>query len=391
MVKNIMRYKVFPLIPRVRVNFKLSDLVRSLFVSESENWRRQKCEKIFNEYFDNEHTLLVGSGRSAIYNILKSLPQKKVLMPAYTCMVVPEATNFAGKEICYMNTSANTFNSDALPKIDKDTIVLATHQFGFACDIVNIQKVCKEANAVLVEDCAAALGTIVNGKKVGTFGDFAIVSFNSTKLLNVPSKGGLIVAKRKENLDLIKKSMIEKSSDCIFKTKHLIRGLIYCVTKDKWLYRCYHYLAIDRKNKLQRTEHECMASQKEDSYIYSFAEWQASILLPQICKMEEIMHKRQFLFNVLDKNIRNPLLRKPILNDNEVCCRYPVLVKDRTSFYKKCLAEGVDMDFSHSALACDKTFAVEHKMAEEVLDIPFYYDMSDKELSQVIQVVNSIN
>lgn len=30
-------------------------------------------------------------------------------------------------------------------------------------------------------------------------------------------------------------------------------------------------------------------------------------------------------------------------------------------------------------------------MAEEVLDIPFYYDMSDKELSKVIQVVNSIN
>lgn len=50
-----MRYKVFPLIPRVRVNFKLSDLVRSLFVSESENWRRQKCEKIFNEYFDNPY------------------------------------------------------------------------------------------------------------------------------------------------------------------------------------------------------------------------------------------------------------------------------------------------------------------------------------------------
>lgn len=385
-----MKYKVFPLIPRVRVNFSLSDLIRCLFISEKQCWRKQECEKLFNNFFDNEYTLLVGSGRSAIYNIIKSLPQKKVLIPAYTCMVVPEAVTFAGKEICYMNTSPETFNSDVLPKIDKDTIVLATHQFGFACNIEHIQRVCKESKAILIEDCAAAMGTTVNGKKVGTFGDFAILSFNSTKLLNVPSKGGLIVAKRKEDLDLIKKLLNEKTSNYKFKAKHLFRGLIYCITKNKWLYRCYHYLAIDRKNKLQRTEHETIATKMEDSYMYSFSEWQASILLPQIYKMEEIIRRRKEVFRILDRNIINPLLHKPKLNENEVCCRYPVLVKNRTDFYKKCLCNGVDMDFSHSALACDMSYAVEHKMAEEVLDLPFYYNMSDEELNKVIKVVNSI-
>ena len=385
-----MKYKVFPLIPRVRVNFRLSDLIRCLFVSEKQYRKRQKCEKILSDYFDSEHTLLVGSGRSAIYHILKTLPQKKVLIPAYTCMVVPEAVTFAGKDICYMNTSPETFNSDILPIIDKDTIVLATHQFGFACNIEHIQRVCNKSKAILIEDCAAAMGTTVNGKKVGTFGDFAIVSFNSTKLLNVPSKGGLIVAKRKEDLDLIKKLLNEKTSNCKFKTKHLIRGLIYCITKNKWLYRCFHYLAIDRKNKLQRTEHETIAAKMEDSYIYSFSEWQASILLPQIYKMEDIIRRRKEVFRILDRNIINPLLHKPKLNENEVCCRYPVLVKDRTDFYKKCLYNGVDMDFSHSALACDMSYTVEHKMAKEVLDIPFYYNMSDEELNKVIQVVNSI-
>ena len=49
------------------------------------------------------------------------------------------------------------------------------------------------------------------------------------------------------------------------------------------------------------------------------------------------------------------------------------------------------MDFSHSALACDASFKVEHNMADEVLDIPFYYDISEKELNKVINVVNSIN
>lgn len=386
-----MKYKVFPLIPRVRVNYRLSDLVRCLFVSEKHCRKKQRCEEILSEYFDSEYTLLVGSGRSAIYHILKALPQKKVLIPAYTCMVVPEAVTFAGKEISYMNTSPETFNSDVLPKIDDDTIVLATHQFGFACNIELMQKVCYESKAILIEDCAAAMGTTVDGKKVGTFGDFAIVSFNSTKLLNVPSKGGLIVAKKKENLDLIKELLNEKPSDCKFKAKHLVRGLIFCLTKNRWLYRCFHYLAIDRNNKLQRTEHEVMSTKMEDSYLYSFSEWQASVLLPQIYKMDEIILRRKQLYKVLDENIANPLLRKPKLNENEVCCRYPVLVKNRTAFYRKCLCKGVDMDFSHSALACDESYVTEHKMAEEVLDIPFYFDMSDKELGMVIKVVNSVN
>lgn len=385
-----MRYKVFPLIPRVRVNFRMLDLVHSLFVSEKDTWRRKKCEDILSHYFDGEYTLLVGSGRSAIYNILKSLPQKKILIPAYTCIVVPEAATFAGKEILYINTNKDSFNSDVLPSIDNNTIVLATHQFGFACDIQPIQEKCNEVGAVLIEDCAAAMGTVVNGKKVGTFGDFSIVSFNSTKLLNVPSKGGLIIAKRKKNLDLIKNNLNVKSSHFKFKTKHLIRGGIFCLTKNKYLYRCYHYLAIDRKDKLQRTEHESIASQMEDSYLYAFAEWQASILLPQILKMEKIMQKRKWMFNVLNQKITNPLLKKPTFHENEVCCRYPVLVENRKSFYKKCLSEGVDMDFSHKALACDDNFKVEHKMADEVLDIPFYYDLSEKELTKVINVVNSI-
>lgn len=390
MERSIMKYRIFPLIPRVRVNFCILDLLRSLFVLESQTWRRRKCEDLLSQYFDKEYTVLVGSGRSAIYNVLKSLPHKKVLIPAYTCMVVPEAATFAGKKIRYMHTSRESFNSDVLPQIDGDTIVIATHQFGFACDIVKIQKRCNDVGAILLEDCAAAMGTMVDGKKVGTFGDYAIVSFNSTKLLNVPSKGGLIVVKRKDDFKRLKSCIVGKSSDLSFKTKHLFRGLIYCLTKNKWLYRCYHYLAIDRKGKLQRTEHEAIAAKMEDSYLYFFSEWQASILLPQIEKMKKIMGKRKRIFETLDKRVNNSLLKKPHWCSVEVCCRYPVLVKDRIAFYKACLQKGVDMDFSHSALACDLSFEEEHEMANEVLDLPFYYDMTDQELDKVINVVNSI-
>lgn len=71
MERSIMKYRIFPLIPRVRVNFRILDLLRSLFVLESQTWRRRKCEDLLSQYFDKEYTVLVGSGRSAIYNVLK--------------------------------------------------------------------------------------------------------------------------------------------------------------------------------------------------------------------------------------------------------------------------------------------------------------------------------
>lgn len=63
----------------------------------------------------------------------------------------------------------------------------------------------------------------------------------------------------------------------------------------------------------------------------------------------------------------------------------------KSSIYKACLQKGVDMDLSHSALACDLSFEEEHEMANEVLDVPFYYDMTEQELDKVVKVVNSIN
>lgn len=385
-----MGYKVFSLIPRVRVNFSLKEVFSSIFVSEKSDCYKNYCNSLLSDFFDGEDTLLVGSGRAALYHIIKVLPQKKVFIPAYNCIVVPEAVAFAKKEIFYIPTDHNTFNSNVIPELDSDSIMIATHQFGFACDIERIHKACKDAGAVLIEDCAAAMGTTVNGKKVGTFGDFAIVSFNSTKLLNIPSKGGLIVAKNHDDMIKIKGALNLKKSDLKFKAKHLIRGVIYCLTKNKLLYRCYHYLAIDRKNKIQRTEHEGISTVMEDSYMYEFTEWQSSILLRQIQNVENIAKRRLEIFKEFDCKINNPLLKKPIWHENEVCCRYPVLVKNRIAFYKKCLNLGLDMDFSHCSLACPSEYAEEHRMAEEVLDIPYYYDLSDKEIDKIIKIVNSI-
>lgn len=377
------------LIPRVRVNYTLSDIVKACFSSASGN-KRQKCVGIISHYFGKEHVLLAPSSRDAIYELLIRLPQKKVVIPSYTCMVVNEAVMLSGKEVVYAKSDLDTFNSTYLDCIDSDSIVLATHQYGLPCNIKEVADKCKEVGAVLIEDCATSLGTTVDGQMTGTYGDYAVISLNQSKTLTVPPFGGILIGKNADMLKEIERTAEWHDGGLSIKIKGLIKGLAFVVSKNSIAYKLMHWLTIDRKGKLQRTEHEKPSEKKTDFYKVRFTEWQASILLTQLKKLDEILQKRKEVYAYYDAHINNPLLTKPIHYPNAVCTRYAVLADDRKAFYKKCVEQGVDMDFSHCTIGCPEEFLVEHSVADRILNLPFYYDMSEREMKKVVKVVNGI-
>lgn len=380
----------FSLIPRVRVNYNFADIVACVFVSGQKITYKENCESILSAFFECENVLLVPSARDGIYELLIRLPQKKVILPAYTCIAVNEAVLLSGKEIVYSKTEEGSFNSSYLECIDSDCIVLATHQYGMPCDIEAIIAKCKEVGAILIEDCATSMGTVVNGKKTGTFGDYAVVSFNASKLLNVPPFGGALISKDKQMIDDIKNNADWKKSNLSFKVKGLVRGLAFVITKNVYFYRLFHYLTIQSKGKTQKTEHEKPSEKKTALYSYWFSEWQAFILLKQLKRLNQIFEKRKELYQLYNEQIINPLVKKPIYNEDAVCCRYAILVEKRNEFYYKCVKQGVDMDFSHCSLGCPESYEEEHKMASQILNIPLNPNLTKKEVKKVIDVVNSI-
>ena len=381
--------RTFALLPRVRVNYSLLDLCKALLTREKGTEKREHCERFLSNFYDGEFVCLTPSARDAIYEVLIRLPQDIVIVPAYTCIAVVEAVLLAGKKIIYSSNN-DDFNSSYIECIRPNTIVLATHQYGLPCKIEQIAARCKELGAVLIEDCATSMGTIVNGKKTGTFGDYAVVSFNASKLLNIPPYGGLLISKDKRMLEDITNSAEWKESDFIFKFKGLVRGLAFIVAKNKYAYRCFHYLMMKLKKIHQKSEHEKHFAKKAELYNYKFAEWQASILLRQLQKLKYIFQKRKKLYAYYDNLINNEIIKKPKLDSDAVCCRYAILVEDRENFYNKCIKAGVDLDFSHCSIGCPESFSVEYNMANHVLNIPFDINLSEKESKYVVEIVNSI-
>lgn len=379
----------FLLIPRVKVNYSFFDIIRALLIGGNGS-RKEECVKYITEFYNVKNVLLVPSARDAIYELLIRLPQKKVVIPSYTCMVVNEAVELSHKEIVYAKTDANTYNSSYLDYIDEDCIVLATHQYGLPCNIVEIAEKCKKVGAVLIEDCATSLGTVVKGQLTGTFGDYAVISLNASKTITVPPFGGILLGKDKDLLQNIDETAEWRDCNSLFKIKGLMKALAFVIIKNPFIYKLFHWYAIDRKDKLQRSEYAISVDEKTEFYKYRFTEWQAYFLLKQLKKINKIIKKRQYVYSYYDSNVNNTLIKKPILNSDAVCTRYVIQVKGRYYFYKKCLSKGVDMDFSHCHIGAPLSFKEEHELSNTVLNLPFYYNISKREMKKVVEVINSI-
>jgi len=79
----------------------------------------------------------------------------------------------------------------------KTKVIMPVHIAGKACDIIKIRKLARDHDLKIIEDCAHAIGTKINGKHVGTFGEFGCFSFYPTKNITT-IEGGMVITNSKK-------------------------------------------------------------------------------------------------------------------------------------------------------------------------------------------------
>jgi len=299
----------------------------------------------------------------------------------------------------FVETDNGGFNPSSqafLDKLDSDTIVIATHQFGFPCEVESITQEARNAGAFVIEDAAASLGSKVNGKLTGTFGDAAFFSFDSTKLVNVPLKGGFILMK---DPDLCKRCAAFMSINCrqmpiMRKIYYLILGTALVLIGNPWIYRLFHNFKFKWRN--QFTD-ESLNPQPSLGPFYTdrLAEWQAIILLPQVERLDDLISTRQRLYSEYMLNLRGlKLVRLPPEDTRSEWApiRFPIRVHgDKLSFYRESVSRGVDYAFSFTFIGSPSTYKLSHQLAAAVLDLPFYERLSREELKRVVSVVKEVD
>ena len=319
----------FKIIPNIKVNYTFFDLFCASFVSRGIKERIRIVEKYLGDFLNVDGVLLTSSGRSALYHLLSYLPQHRVIVPAYTCDVVIESIVLAGKNIVFAHIDKNTLNISEIPDLDSDCIFIATHQYGFPCDIKKICSTCKQKGAVVIEDCAGALGIQIDGQMAGTFGDFAIFSFNASKLINSPSTGGFLIAKRNCDIDALKKSIKFKPCTFKYKVKNLMKSVAFCIDKIAF----FHFLlskVVKRNSSIVHLPADTYHPNPNvlNDYLYGFYEWQAYVVLKQLRKITQLQEKRGELMDVYREQLC-AFYNTDSFNRQNSCIRYPVIIKER--------------------------------------------------------------
>jgi dTDP-4-amino-4,6-dideoxygalactose transaminase len=198
--------------PSAGVPISAADLLRGLFCRSAAPFAEALERRL-----DVRHAGLVGSGSGAFHLILKVLAarsgRREVIVPAYTAPVVILPVRQAGLRPVAVDVSLETFNMDpasACRLMGPDTLaVMPAHMFGMPCELSEIAEAAKTAGAALIEDAAAAFGSKLDGKPVGTIGDAGFHSFQRGKQLATVTGGAwttdddsLADALRKETADL---------------------------------------------------------------------------------------------------------------------------------------------------------------------------------------------
>lgn len=214
MIKKIFNY--LPLYPRYKMNifcgtnsfsevkgvfrlFKTSQLVEGSCIKEYEQSLKDKL--------NTKNIYTFASGRMGFYSILKTIgieSNDEIIIPSFTCIVVPNAIIYSGAKPIYCDIKSDDFNIDT-SKIEalitpKTKILYAQHTFGQMCNINAIMKLAKKYNLIVVEDAALALGAKIDGKYAGTIGDFGYYSTDRSKVIST-GLGGIVSINNEKFID----------------------------------------------------------------------------------------------------------------------------------------------------------------------------------------------
>jgi CDP-6-deoxy-D-xylo-4-hexulose-3-dehydrase len=94
----------------------------------------------------------------------------------------------------------------------KTKAVMVAHTLGNTFDLKAVKSFCEKNNLWLIEDCCDAVGALFDGKKVGTYGDFATASFYPAHHITMGEGGAVLVTNPK--LKKIAESFRDWGRDC---------------------------------------------------------------------------------------------------------------------------------------------------------------------------------
>ena len=165
-------------------------------------------EQAFAKYLGRKRAVAVNSGTSALFLCTQALnigPGDEVITTPFTfiasanCIMMASATPvFVDIDPADMNINPDLIEEKIT---DKTKAILPVPVFGNPAGLDRVCQIAEKNNLLIIEDSCEALGSQLNGKKVGTFGHMSTFAFYPNKQMTT-GEGGMIVTDDDDLADL---------------------------------------------------------------------------------------------------------------------------------------------------------------------------------------------
>ena len=171
----------------------------------------QEFEQKLADYLGVPYVSLFSNGTIALMVALKALDiQGEVITTPYTFVATSHSLLwnnntpvFADVDPVYGNLSVAEVEKHIT---DKTTAIMPVHVYGNPVDVEGFERLAKKYNLKIIYDAAHAFGVQQNGKSILNHGDLSILSFHATKTFNTV-EGGAIIShdlETKKQIDYLK-------------------------------------------------------------------------------------------------------------------------------------------------------------------------------------------
>jgi dTDP-4-amino-4,6-dideoxygalactose transaminase len=160
-------------------------------------------ENKLKDYLKVDYLSVLTNGTVAIQMAIKTLALKgEIITTPFSYVATTSSIVWESCKPIFVDIKSSDFTIDA-DKIEdaitpQTSAILATHVFGYPCDVEQIEAIAQKHRLKVIYDAAHAFGVEVKGTSVLNYGDISTLSFHATKLFHTV-EGGAVIATNAED------------------------------------------------------------------------------------------------------------------------------------------------------------------------------------------------
>ncbi len=158
----------------------------------------QQLESELSVFLSGSQVQFTSNGTIALQIAIKALNLSgEIITTPFSYVATTTSILWENCRPVFVDIEPNSFCIDASKIEDaitsKTTAILATHVYGYPCDVDLIKEIADKHSLKVIYDGAHAFGVNINKKPLLSYGDLSTCSFHATKLFHTVEGGAIVI------------------------------------------------------------------------------------------------------------------------------------------------------------------------------------------------------